>query len=210
MPKKNFARAEQLRQTLAQEAARIMSEQGVDDYLLAKRKAASRLNIADASVLPSNIEIEAALDERHRLFSGDQHASIVAELRRTALNAMMLLQGFSPRLVGAVLSGSASAHSEINLHLFADSAESVALALMENDIPHQVVERRLRYEPGRVVNYPAFRFVAGHQPIDAVVFPIDGIRQAPCSPVDGKPMRRGDASEVRTLLSQSPTAANWR
>jgi hypothetical protein len=206
MPKRSHARTEQLRQALAQEAARIMSEQGVDDFLLAKRKAAARFNTADVSVLPSNVEIEAALDERHRLFSGDQHASVVAELRRTALKAMMLLQGFSPRLVGPVLSGSASAHSEINLHLFADSAESVALALLEHDIPHQVAQRRLRYEPGRIVDYPAFRFVAGHQPIDAVVFPVDGIRQSPSSPVDGKPMRRGDATEVRQLLSQASSA----
>jgi hypothetical protein len=34
------------------------------------------------------------------------------------------------------------------------------------------------------------------------VFPLDGIRQAPVSPVDGRPMRRADAAELETLLEQ--------
>ena len=42
MSKRTNPRAEQLRKALAQEAARIMSEQGIDDYGLAKRKAAER------------------------------------------------------------------------------------------------------------------------------------------------------------------------
>ena len=46
----------------------------------------------------------------------------------------------------------------------------------------------------------ALRFVAGHQTVDAVVFPIDGIRQAPASPVDGRPMRRASAEEVESML----------
>jgi hypothetical protein len=33
-----------------------------------------------------------------------------------------------------------------------------------------------------------------------VVFPLDGIRQSPSSPVDGKPMRRATAAEVAALV----------
>jgi len=204
MNKRSHERNDQLRRALAQEAARIMSEQGIDDFLLAKRKAADRLGVTDASVLPRNTEIESALAEHHRLFESD-HDLALADLRRIALRAMQLLREFDPRLVGPVLSGSASAHSEINLHLFAESSEAVALQLMEQRIPHQVAERRLRYEHNRVVSYPAFRFVAGRQPIDAVVFPVNGIRQSPASPVDGRPMRRGDVAEIEALLAQATT-----
>lgn len=200
MSKRGNPRAEQLRRALAQEAARLMAEQGIEDFLLAKRKAAERLGATDASVLPRNTEIEAALAEHHRLFEGEVHTSTLAELRRTALKTMRLLREFKPRLVGSVLSGTASAHSEINLHLFADTPETVALKLLDEDIPHDAAERRLRYEPGRVVAYPAFRFVAGNQPIDAVVFPLDGIRQSPSSPVDGKPMRRAATAELEAML----------
>jgi predicted nucleotidyltransferase len=193
-------RAEMLRAAVAEEAARIMREQGVEDYLLAKRKAAERLGVTDASILPRNREIEAALVAHQRLFASDRHKQDLAQLRRSALQAMQLMAEFEPRLVGPVLAGTASAHSDINLHLFADTTESVTLRLAERGVPHEILERRLRFERDRTVAYPAVRFVAGRQTVDAVVFPVDGIRQSPTSPVDGRPMRRASAAEVESLL----------
>jgi hypothetical protein len=200
MSRRPNPRAELMRQAVADEAARIMGEQGVDDFLLAKRKAAERLGVTDASILPRNTEIEAALLARQRLFSAERHERELADLRRSALEAMRLMAEFEPRLVGPVLTGSASAHSDIHLHLFSDSAEAVSLRLEERGVPHEVLERRLRFERDRMVAYPTLRFVAGRQAVDAVVFPLDGIRQSPCSPVDGRPMRRASAAEVAALL----------
>jgi len=209
MSKRSNPRAEHLRRALAQEAARIMSEQGIDDYGLAKRKAAERFGATDIAVLPKNTEIEAALADHQRLFESNTHSSTLDDLRRTALKAMRLLKRFEPRLVGPVLSGTASAHSEVNLHVFADAPESVALHLMDNGIPHRMMERRLRYEPDRLVPYPVVRFVAGHREIEAIVFPVNGIRQSPSSPVDGRPMRRANAEELEALLTDaSPPAKN--
>lgn len=198
----NKLRSEQIRQTLAQEAAKIMSEQGIADFFLAKRKAAERLAVRDVSVLPKNTEIEAALSERHRLFHGDAHEQELMDLRRASLQVMRRLQAFQPRLVGAVLSGTASRYSEISLHVFADQAETVALRLLEDGIRYDLSEKKLRYEPGRTVAYPCYRFVAEDYPVEAVVFPIDGIRQSPSSPVDGKPMHRADVTELKTLLQE--------
>ena len=189
-----------LRLAVADEAARMMTEQGIDDFLLAKRKAAERLGVVDAAILPRNTEIEAALFARQRLFSGGRHEADLADLRRSALQAMRLMADFEPRLVGPVLTGTASAHSEINLHPFADTPEAVSIRLDERGVPHEALERRVRFERDRTVAYPAFRFVAGLQTVDAVVFPLDGIRQSPSSPVDGKPMRRATAAEVEALL----------
>ncbi len=200
MSRRPNPRADLMRLAVAEEAARIMREQGVDDYLQAKRKAADRLGVTDASILPRNTEIEAALVAHQRLFAADRHEADLATMRRSALEAMRLMADFQPRLVGPVLTGTASAHSEINLHLFSDSPEAVSIRLEERGVPHEVLERRLRYERDRTVSYPALRFVAGRQTVDAVVFPLDGIRQAPCSPVDGKPMRRASAADVEALL----------
>ena len=200
MSRRPNPRADLLRQAVADEAARIMNEQGVDDFLLAKRKAAERLGVTDASILPRNTEIEAAMMAHHRLFAHDRHAADLTELRRAALAAMRLMADFQPRLVGPVLNGSASAHSEINLHLFSETPEAVSLRLDERGVPHEVLERRVRFERDRAVSYPALRFVAGRQTVDAVVFPLDGIRQSPSSPVDGKPMRRASTTEVEDLL----------
>jgi hypothetical protein len=200
MSRRPNPRADLLRQAVAEEAARSMREQGVEDFLQAKRKAADRLGVTDASILPRNTEIEAALVAHQRLFGADRHEAGLADLRRSALEAMRLMADFQPRLVGPVLTGTASRHSEINLHLFTESAEAVSIRLEERGIPHEGVGRRLRYERDRLVTYPALRFVAGQQTVDAVVFPLDGIRQAPSSPVDGKPMRRASAAEVQALL----------
>ena len=200
MSRRPNPRADLLRQAVAEEAARIMREQGVDDFLQAKRKAADRLGVTDASILPRNTEIEAALVAHQRLFAADRHEASLVALRRSALEAMRLMADFQPRLVGPVLTGTASPHSEITLHLFAEIPEAVSHKLEERGVPHEVLERRLRYERDRTVSYPALRFVAGRQTVDAVVFPLDGIRQAPSSPVDGKPMRRASVAEVEALL----------
>jgi hypothetical protein len=53
----------------------------------------------------------------------------------------------------------------------------------------------------RVLEYPGVRFEIGDQAIEVTVFPTDGIRQAPVSPVDGRPMRRADLAELEALLA---------
>jgi hypothetical protein len=206
--KKLPPRAENLRRALAQDAARIMSEHGIRDFLTAKRKAAERFGITDGDVLPKNTEIEAALAEYHRLFGGARHDETLAAQRNAALSAMHLLAEFDPRLVGPVLAGTATEHNDIQLHLFAERAESITIRLMDLGIDHDVVERRVRYGSDRVVAYPGVHFEFDDHVVDATVFPVDGIRQAPVSPVDGKPMRRIDADELEVLLDSdgAPTA----
>jgi hypothetical protein len=200
MPKKFQQRADNMRRALAQEAARIMSEHGIRDFLVAKRKAAERFGVTDSAVLPKNIEIETALAEYQRLFGADSHAESLYAQRSAALTAMRRLEEFAPRLVGAVLSGTATEHSDVQLHLFADRAESVAIKLMDAGIAHEVTERRVKMNAERVLAYPGVRFEIDEQPIEATVFPTDGIRQAPVSPVDGKPMKRANALELEQLL----------
>jgi len=197
-----------LRRLLTQEAARIMSEEGVRDFLFAKRKAAERFGVTDGSVLPKNTEIEDALAEYQRLFGGTRHGETLSAQRNAALSAMHLLADFEPRLVGPVLAGTATEHNDIQLHLFAERAESITIRLMDLGIEHDVVERRVRYGSDRVVAYPGVHFEFDDHVVDATVFPVDGIRQAPVSPVDGKPMRRIDADELEVLLDaeDAPTA----
>ena len=107
-----------------------------------------------------------------------------------------------PRLVGAVLAGTATQHAEVQLHLFTERAEAVTLKLLDTGIPHEVTERRVKLAPERMRAYPGVRFQVDDQSIEATVFPTDGIRQAPVSPVDGRPMRRANAFEVEALLGQ--------
>jgi hypothetical protein len=203
MSKRNPNRTDNLRRALAQEAARIMAEHGIRDFLVAKRKAAERLGVDDGSaVLPKNTEIEAALAEYQRLFDAESHAESLYAQRLAALHAMQYLREFEPRLVGSVLSGTATEHSDVQLHLFADYAESVTIKLMDEGIAYEVTEKRVRMNAERVLACPGVRFEVDDQAVEATVFPTDGIRQAPVSPVDGKPMKRANAFDVEALLDE--------
>ena len=184
-----------------------MSEHGIEDFGTAKRKAAERLNVADAGALPSNTEVEASLAEYQRLFAAKSHALTLTAQRRAALRAMHSLAQFSPRLVGPVLNGTATAHSTILLHVFADNPDAVALMLMDRGVAHEVGERRLRLDAERSAVLPTVQFLVDAQHVEATVFPIDGIRQAPVSPVDGRPMRRADTTELANLLEAGAAGA---
>ena len=200
MSRRNPVRSEHLRRAIAQESARIMAEHGIRDFLVAKRKAAERFGVTDGAVLPKNTEIEEALAEYQRLFGRESHVESLHAQRRAALLAMRRQHRFEPRLVGAVLSGTATEHSDVQLHLFADSPESVALSLLDQGIRHEVTARRVKMSAERVLEFPGVRFEMADHPIEATVFPTDGIRQAPVSPVDGRPMRRADLAELEALL----------
>lgn len=200
MGKKRTNGTERARQVVAQEAARIIVDHGVRDYRVAKEKAADRLGMNGKGSLPRNAEIEAAVAEHLQIFGGESHRDLLRLMRTAALSAMDLLTDFSPRLVGPVLTGTADENSAINLHVFADSPEMVAMEIGDLGIQFRPYERRLKSRRGQVEMYAGFEFIYRNETIQATVFPIDGIRQAPMSPIDGKPMRRVDVDAVQELL----------
>ena len=193
--------SDRARQMLAQEAARIIVEQGIQDYRVAKIKAADRLGMKDRGSLPGNAEIELAVANHLQLFNRESHVDLLRMMRHAALAAMEMLLPFSSRLVGPVLHGTAAETSPINLHVFADASEMVAFKLQEHDVHYRPFERRLKSRRDRLETFAAFRFMQDESPVEATVFPIDGVRQAPISPVDGKPMRRADKKAVLELLA---------
>ncbi len=200
MGKKPPTRGDHLRAAIAQESARLMAEHGIRDFGVAKRKAADRFGVTDGPMLPRNIEIEAALVSYQRLFGQGQHDQNLERLRRAAIKAMKLLAQFEPRLVGPVLTGTATQHSDIQLHLFSDSPEAVYISLMDRQAPYEVIERRVKMQADRQIAVPGLRLELAEETVEALVFPRDGIRQAPISPVDGKPMRRASLDEVWELV----------
>ena len=191
------------RKVLAQEAARIIVEHGIADYHVAKIKAAERMSMIERGLLPGNLEIEGAVSEHLKLFGRESHLDLLRVLRKAALSAMELLAPFTPRLVGPVLHGTAVANSTVNLHVFSDSAELVALRLQESNLKYQLYERRLKSRRDRTETFSGFRFTPNNSSMEATVFPINGMRQAPISPVDGKSMRRADFQAVLKLLKDT-------
>jgi hypothetical protein len=194
-------RLQRNRLRVAQEAARLMSEHGIRDFHHAKIKAAERLGIVDAQALPRNNEIEDALREHQRIFHADSQPQLLQVRREAAVEAMRFLGNFEPRLVGAVLEGTADAHSAVCLHVFSDTPESVVLFLEERGVPLTQQTRRLRVTRDEQEEYPVLLFAADGLPFDITVLPRDALKQPPLDRIDEKPMRRASLATVEELLA---------
>lgn len=197
-------RSHQLRRRVALEAARLISEHGIHDFRMAKRKAAEHVGVSDESCLPRNREIEDALREHQRLFRADEQARALLAHRETARDAMHLLERFEPRLVGAVLDGTADTHSPVMLHVFDDTPEHVAGFLRDRGIATETRARTLRLDRQRSAEFPVLVFDAGGTLVDLTVFPRDALRQAPLGPVDERPQQRASIAMVDAMLAQAP------
>ena len=144
------------RSHIAHLAARLMAEDGIEDYALAKRKAARQAGAPDTRELPTNEEIDAALRTYQQIYHQEEHRARLRALRETALRAMQELAQFNPYLTGSVLNGNAGKYADINLQLFTDSAKAVELYLIDrgNPIPdgaEPAVLRRLSRSPRRCI-----------------------------------------------------------
>jgi len=189
-----------MRERLAHEAARMMAEGGIEDFGLAKRKAAERLGIRGAGALPTNVEIQICLAERLRIFEPDDTQGRLESLRRVAAEVMLELEPFAPRLVGAVLAGTVTIVSGVELHVFADAPELVAAQLERSGTSVRDCQRRYRLDAETTVQRPGFCFERDGEEIEVFVFPERSAHQPPLSPVDRKPMRRAALRAVLALL----------
>lgn len=189
------------RERVAEEAARLMIEQGIRDFATAKRKAAERLHLSSHGALPTNAMIESRLAARQRIFEAEDHGVRLSHLRMTALQVMKALSAFEPRLVGTVLAGTATINPLIELHTFSDNPELVATTINDSGWDYRAVERRSRFNKNISVRVPAYRFTVADCEVRVEVYMEDGIRQAPLSPVDQSPMRRAGAKTVAALLN---------
>ncbi len=190
---------------VAEEAARLIQEQGID-FRQAKHKAATRLGLTQQRALPSNQQIEARLRDRQRLFAADEHSQDLNHLRRLALVLMEELSGFSPRAVGGLASGVLSPAAAIELHVFADAVESVCEYLGRLGYRWENTQRRLSFRKGERQPFPALLIAVEDVAAELVVFRAEGIRQAPLSPVDGRPMQRVNAAQLAALVALSALA----
>src|SRR5688500_9043322 len=137
-----------MRARIAAEAARIMAEDGIDNFALAKRKAARRLGASDTESLPRNDEIEAELHAYRALYQPQEHSERIAALRRAALDAMRAFKRFHPYLTGPVLKGTAGPYAEIELQLFPQTPKDVEIDLLERGVSFSTQEaRQLSGEP---------------------------------------------------------------
>ena len=192
--------ATRLRLEIAQIAARFVAVDGINDYLMAKRKAAQYLGVNPDRNLPANHEIEQALINYQNLFQSVNQKQQLLSMRRKSLKAMKFLNRFDPRLVGPVLTGTATEFTEIMIHLFYDEPEQIGFYLDEHGIPYSCCEKSIRINLNERINLPAYRFVAENDVILLIVFSERQKNLTPISSVTNKPMQRASLQKVESLI----------
>ena len=200
---------DQLRQLIAQQAARMMAEDGIHDFAYAKKKAGKQLGVNEASVMPTNAEIEEEIRLYHEIYNADEQPLELAKLRQAALLTMQLFAKFNPHLTGSVLDGSAGKFSQTNIHLFADSAKDVEMFLLNQQIPFESSEKAYRVsdKPSKDKKdkvrktVPVFILETelGLQKLS--VFDVDDMRVATKRTGDGSNAERLDIAGVQAILN---------
>ncbi|HSH53983.1 MAG TPA: hypothetical protein VK967_03055 [Methylotenera sp.] len=202
---------QQLRQLIAQQAARMMAEDGISDFAYAKKKAGRQVGAIDNSVLPSNAEIEEELKLYNALYLSDEQPENLRDLRKNALFTMQMLERFNPYLTGSVLDGTAGLGSETHIHLFADSLKDLEMFLLNQDIPFETNEKSYRVmndgkrdkKGDRRKLVPVFTLETNTGLIKLSVFESDDIRVATKRAADGANAQRANISEVAALIQAS-------
>jgi hypothetical protein len=183
------------RASIASAAARLMAEDGITDYHLAKRKAARQLGLTEHVGFPDNAEVEAELRAYRSLYQDEDHEELLLALRNSALELLDLLVDFRPYLTGSVLEGTAGEHSNIDILLFADSAKEVEIFLLNRGIDFKHAEsRNERVEAVLVMETDS-------ADANLIILPPQQERVS-LKYRDGRPRERARAEALRALLNE--------
>ena len=195
---------DKIRGLIACEAARLMYEDGVREYRDAKRKAAKRFGPEKAlslgSHLPSNAEIH---EELARLIASNEEDLLperLLRLRLTALAYLELFSDFSPYLVGSVLSGAVTEKSDIDIHLFSESIETVEDLLRGRGIEFETETVPIR-KGGVIRDYTHIYLEDDGTVIECSVYPVEERRNRTVSSITGKPMERAGVARLRKIIA---------
>ena len=197
-----------LRQMIAQQAARMMAEDGVHDFAYAKKKAGRQLGVSENNMLPTNAEIEEEIRLYHEIYNADEQPLMLAQLRKAALITMQLFERFNPHLTGSVLDGTAGKFSQTDIHLFADSVKDVEMFLLNQQIPFESSEKsyRISDKPSKDKKekvrktVPVFTLETEFGLVKLSVFDVDDLRIATKNTTNGSNAERINIAELKQLV----------
>src|SRR5438874_16931 len=191
-----------LRYAIALEAARLMYERVESEYFTAKRKAASRLcrgNVKPGD-LPSNAEIRDQIQVFARIHEGERRTEDLRDMRLAALHMMRLLRQFRPRLIGSVMTGHVRKGSDIDLHVFSNSAALITDLLEKEGYQYDVERKQIvKHQEARIFTHihihDRFNF-------ELTVYAEDKAHYVFKSSITGKAIERASIRELEELLAR--------
>jgi len=198
-------REDKIRRMIAQEAARLMYEDGINEYRDAKRKAAKHFGpekvLSLGSHLPSNAEIHEELQRLIGIYEEKVLPERLLRLRTLALRYMEILEPFSPYLVGSVLSGAVTERSDIDIHIFAETMEEVEEYLKEKGVHFEQNVVTIR-RGGEFFEYPHIYIEDEGTVIECSVYSPEDIHKRSKSSITGRAIERVDAKKLRKIIGE--------
>ena len=179
-----------------------MYDRQESEYYRAKMKAARRIcqGWVKPADLPSNAEIRDEIQAIARLFEGAKRTENLQAMRIAALRYMRMLTPFRPRLIGSVLTGHIRQGSDIDLHLFSDTAEAVTYVLEAEGVIHTLERKRVR-KGGEETTYTHVH-VTDEFPLELTIYPADKAHHVFKSSITGKGIERASIAELEQLLQE--------
>jgi predicted HD phosphohydrolase len=191
-----------LRRQIAWEAARLMYSRQESEYYTAKMKAARQVcqGWVKPGDLPSNVEIRDQIQMLARLFEGSSRTDNLLAMRLAALAMMRRLAPFRPRLIGSVLTGHIRQGSDIDLHVFSDTAEAVTHVL-DHDGMNYTVERKQVRKHGEERIFTHVHLVDNYA-FELTIYTTDQVNYVFKSSITGKPIERASIAELEQFLAR--------
>ncbi|QMU62101.1 MAG: hypothetical protein GKR92_10510 [Gammaproteobacteria bacterium] len=193
-------KSDRLRQALAFETAKIITEEGVRDFHRAKLKASERLGNSEHGSLPSNFEIEQAIASFQKTFI-PTHEQILLVERQIALAVMEWLKDYAPFLVGPVLEGTLGVNTPISIHVSCDTVERIIDVLQDKNVALKFSEQRLKLN-NDFVFLPTVNFEYQDNEIEVSVFNLRQQHQLPKSKSQNRSIQRINLKGLKELLAE--------
>jgi predicted nucleotidyltransferase len=191
---------EKLRRQIVFEAARLMYRREEKEYYRAKLKAARAIcqGWVKPTDLPSNSEIRDEIQRMAFLFEGEARHTHLRDMRIEALRMMRVLAAFKPKLIGSTLTGHVRRGSDIDLHVFTSSIESVVRALEHHGLTFDVEHKRVN-KHGEERTFTHIH-IQDRFPIELTVYPAEKVAYVFKSSITGKAIERASIAELEALL----------
>lgn len=197
----NPSKSNKLRRHICFEAARAMYYRQESEYYRAKQKAAKRIckGWVKPSDLPSNAEIRDEIQALARLHEGDRRLDNLKQMRLVALRIMRLLERFKPKLIGSTLTGHVRQGSDIDIHVFSDSVESIGMTLDQQMLFYDVERKEVRKNgESRIFTHIHLK---DQYPVELTLYPAKMVSHTFTSSITGKAIERVSIAELEQLLA---------
>ena len=138
-----------MKASVANLAAQMIMEEGIKDYLFAKKKAAKSLGLNEKASLPTNSQIDKAIDDFNKIFNSDIDIEFLQQFKKQALEVMNIFKNFKPHLMNQLSQGVIPKFPEIKINLFADNLKDVEYVLLNSELSYDFKEVKMNKKVGK-------------------------------------------------------------